>query len=150
VFGEGERATAKGAVIVHWAASGLRYRPLVPIWGSEAITLQPIRTGFPCFGAALAGYVEATVDGDDVKNRLCPPSPNSDTPADWARMQVLGNRASMSFASNPDIKAWADRVSLNPARIPRIWPAPPNYLLPWSASASTSGRGWPGWPNSLE
>jgi hypothetical protein len=24
----------------------------------------------------------------------------------------------MSFASSPDIKAWADRVSLNPARIP--------------------------------
>ena len=118
VFGEGVVATAKDAVIVHCAASGLRYRPLVPIWGNEAITLQPIRTGFPCFGAALAGYVEATHDGDNEKNRLCPPSPYSDTPADWARMQVLGGQASMSFTSDPDIKAWADRVSLNPARIP--------------------------------
>jgi hypothetical protein len=72
----------------------------------------------PCFGAALAGYVEATIDDDDAKNRLCPPSPYSNTPADWARMQVLGNRASMSFAAHPGIKAWADRVSLNPARIP--------------------------------
>ena len=62
--------------------------------------------------------MEATVDDDDAKNRLCPPSPYSNTPADWARMQVLGNRASMSFAAHPDIKAWADRVSLNPARIP--------------------------------
>jgi len=118
VFGEGEVATAKDAVIVHCAASGLQYRPLVPIWGDEAITLQPIRTGFPCFGAALAGYVEATLDGDHEKNRLCPPSPYSNTPADWAQMQVLGNQASMSFVSRPDIKAWADRVSLNPARIP--------------------------------
>jgi len=118
VFGEGEVATAKDAVIVHCAASGLQYRPLVPIWGTEAITLQPIRTGFPCFGAALAGYVEATLDADDEKNRLCPPSPYSNTPADWARMQVLGNQAAMSFASQSDIKAWADRVSLNPARIP--------------------------------
>jgi hypothetical protein len=33
-------------------------------------------------------------------------------------MQVLGNRASMSFAAHAGIKAWADRVSLNPARIP--------------------------------
>ena len=118
VLRDGEAAIAKDAVIVHCAASGLQYRPLVPIWGSEAITLQPIRTGFPCFGAALAGYVEATVAGDDAKNKLCPPSPYSDTPADWALMQVLGNRASMSFASDPDIKAWADGVSLNPARIP--------------------------------
>ena len=108
MFGEGEVAIAKDAVIVHCAASGLQYRPLVPIWGPEAITLQPIRTGFPCFGAALAGYVEATCDGDDEKNRLCPPSPYSNTPADWARMQVLGNRASRSFAADPDIKAWAD------------------------------------------
>jgi hypothetical protein len=119
VLAEGEVATAKDAVIVHCAASGLRYPPLVPIWGSEAITLQPIRTGFPCFGAALAGYVEATIDGDDEKNRLCPPSPLSNTPADWARMQVLGYRASTSFTSHPDIKAWANEVPLNPARIPQ-------------------------------
>ena len=118
VLSGGEVAVAKDAVVVHCAASGLRYRPLVPIWGTEAITLQPIRSGFPCFGAALAGFVEATVEDDDAKNRLCPPSPYSNTPADWAQMQVLGNRASMSFAAHPDIKAWADRVSLNPARIP--------------------------------
>lgn len=118
VLRDGEVALAQDAVIVHCAASGLQYRPLVPIWGSESITLQPIRSGFPCFGAALAGYVEATVGDDGAKNKLCPPSPYSDTPADWALMQVLGNRASMSFASDPDIKAWADSVSLNPARIP--------------------------------
>jgi NAD(P)-binding Rossmann-like domain len=119
VFDKGEVATAKDAVIVHCAASGLRYRPLVPIWGSEAITLQPVRAGFPCFGAALAGYVEATLVDDDEKNRLCPPSPYPNTPADWARSQVLGHRASMSYTSHPDIKAWANGVSLNPARIPR-------------------------------
>ncbi|MGH9038995.1 MAG: NAD(P)-binding protein [Acidimicrobiia bacterium] len=118
VFGEGDVAVAKDAVIVHCAASGLRYPPLVPIWGREAITLQPIRAGFPCFGAALAGLVEATVDDDGEKNRLCPPSPLSDTPADWALMQVLGHRASMSFSSDPDIKAWADGTALNPARTP--------------------------------
>jgi hypothetical protein len=55
VLRHGEAAIAKDAVIVHCAAAGLRYQPLVPIWGSEAITLHPIRSGFPCFGAALAG-----------------------------------------------------------------------------------------------
>jgi hypothetical protein len=118
VFADGEVATAKDALVVHCAAAGLQYPPLVPIWRPEAITLQPIRSGFPCFGAALAGYVEATIEGDEEKNRLCPPSPLSNTPTDWARMQVLGIRAAMSFGSHPDIKAWADRVPLNPARIP--------------------------------
>jgi hypothetical protein len=118
VFGEGEVATARDAVVVHCAARGLPRRPLVPIWGRDAITLQPIRSGFPCFGAALAGFVEATFGDDDEKNRLCPPSPYSDTPADWGRMQVLGHRAATSFASHPDIKAWADQVMLNPTRVP--------------------------------
>ena len=92
--------------------------PLVPIWGEDAITLQPVRSGFPCFGAAIAGHVEATRDGDEEKNRLCPPSPLSNTTADWARMQVLGSRASMAFAADPELKAWADTTSLNPARVP--------------------------------
>jgi hypothetical protein len=33
-------------------------------------------------------------------------------------MNVLGTRATMSFGAEPDIKAWADQVALNPARIP--------------------------------
>ncbi len=117
VFGEGEVTIARDALIVHCAAPGLQYPSLVPVWGPEAITLQPIRAGFPCFGAALAGHVEATLDDDEDKNRLCPPSPYSDTPTDWARMQVLGHQASTSYTSNPDIKAWANTVRLNPARI---------------------------------
>jgi hypothetical protein len=118
VLDEGEAAIAQDAVVVHCAASGLQYQPLVPIWGRETITLQPIRSGFPCFGAALAGYVEAILDDDQEKNGWCPPSPLPDTPTDWCRMQVLGGRAAMSFASNPDIKAWADQVALNPASVP--------------------------------
>ncbi len=111
----GEVAIAPDAVIVHCAASGLRYPPLVPIWGRQAITVQPIRLGFACFGAALAAYVEATLEDDDVKNRLCPPSPFSNTPTDWALQQVLGARASLT--SQPHVGDWADNVSLNPARI---------------------------------
>jgi hypothetical protein len=118
VLEHGEVAVAKDAVVVHCAAPGLRYKPLVPIWGEHAITPQPVRTGFPCFGAALAGFVEATFDDDAEKNRLCPPSPFSDTPRDWTVMQVLGGRASMAFSAHPDIKAWADGVELNPSRIP--------------------------------
>lgn len=115
---QGAVAIGGDALIVHCAAAGLRYPPLIPIWGREAITIQPVRAGFPCFAAALIGYVEATRDDDDDKNRVCPPSPLSDTPADWALMQVLGGRAALAFGAEPDIKAWADRVALNPARVP--------------------------------
>jgi hypothetical protein len=116
VLTEGDVATARDAVVVHCAASGLRYPPLVPIWSDDAITLQPIRSTFACFGAALAGYVEATIDDDAEKNRMCPPAPFSNTTTDWARQQVLGARASLG--SHPEIERWADTVSLNPARVP--------------------------------
>jgi hypothetical protein len=114
----GTVAIARDAVVVHCAASGLRNPPLVPVWSPSTITLQPIRAGFPCFGAALVGYVEATRDDDAEKNRLCPPSPYGNTLTDWAAMNVCGTLATQAFGAEPDIKAWADAVALNPARIP--------------------------------
>jgi hypothetical protein len=117
VLAEGAVTIARDAVVVHCAAPGLKYPPLVPIWGPEAITPQPIRITFACFGAALTGYLEATLRDDAEKNRLCPPAPFSNTTADWAQQQVLGSRAS-SFSAYPAIRDWADGVSLNPGRIP--------------------------------
>jgi hypothetical protein len=118
VFGDGSVDIAKDAVVVHCAADGLKYPPLVPVWRPDQIMLQPIRAGFPCFGAAVVGYVEATRNDDAEKNRLCPPTPYGNSMADWARMNVLGARAAKSFSSEPDIAEWSSRVALNPARIP--------------------------------
>jgi hypothetical protein len=127
-FADGPLRVADDALVVNCAADGLKLAPRLPIWGPEAITLQPIRAGFPCFGAALAGYVEATrdEDADADKNRLCPPSSFGNTLTDWARMNVLGTRAAASFGSEPDIKAWSDRVALNPARIPPEYGSSPD------------------------
>ena len=117
---DGDAAIHRDAVVVHCAASGLQYPPLIPIWGDEAITIQPVRAGFPCLAAALIGYVEATREDDAEKNRLCRPSPLSNTPTDWALMQVLGGRASLAFTAEPDIKEWVDGVAAEPrAHSPR-------------------------------
>ena len=122
---EGEVAIARDAVVVHCAASGLQYPPLVPIWGREAITLQPIRTGFPCFGAALAGYVEATLEDDDARRTGSARPRRSPTrrPTGRAcRCSAVGRRP---FAAYPDIRAWADRVRSTRRASHRSWPAPP-------------------------
>jgi hypothetical protein len=111
------RFTAE-AVVVHCAASGLQTPPMVPQWQPEVITLQTVRAGFPCFGAAVSGYVEATRTDDAEKNRLCAPSHYGNTPADWVEMNVLGTRNTVAFSAEPDIKAWIDTVALNPVRVP--------------------------------
>ena len=117
VLDDGSVPLAPGSLVVHCAASGLQYPPLVPVWGPDKIRLQTIRVGFPCFCAALAGYVEATRDDDRERNRLCPPNTLPDNPANWARMQVRGTVAARTYGAEPDIAAWANGCALNPARI---------------------------------
>jgi len=115
-FDDGAVEIGDDALVVHCAGDGLPNRPRVPIWRPDAVTLQPVRSGFPCFGAALVGYVEATRHDDDEKNRLCPPNSYGNTLADWARMNLLGTRATQTFSAQPDIREWANGVALNPAR----------------------------------
>lgn len=117
VLDRGSVGLAPGALVVHCAASGLRYPPLVPLWRPDAIRLQTVRAGFPCFNAALTGYVEATRDDDRDRNRLCPPNTLPDTTASWARMQVRGTVAARRFGAEPDIAAWANGCALNPMRV---------------------------------
>ncbi len=117
VFDDGVVHVAPDALVVHCAASGLQYPPLVPIWGPDLVRLQTIRVGFPCFGAALAGYVEATRDDDRERNRLCPPNLYGNSPREWAQMQARGTIAAATFGAEPDIAAWANECALNPARV---------------------------------
>jgi hypothetical protein len=116
-LGGGTVPLAPGALVVHCAASGLQYPPLVPLWEPDKIRIQTIRAGFPCFNAALAGYVEATRDDDRERNRLCPPNTLPDNPANWARMQVRGTLAARAYGAEPDIAEWANGCALNPARV---------------------------------
>jgi hypothetical protein len=116
-FADGSVPISPGSLVVHCAASGLQYPPMVPIWAPDAVRLQTIRAGFPCFNAALAGYVEATRDDDRERNRLCPPNVFSDSLASWARMQVRGSQATRIFGAEGDIAEWANGCALNPARV---------------------------------
>jgi hypothetical protein len=115
---DGSVKVADDALVVNCAADGLKRLPLVPIWRSEAITLQSTRAGFPCFGGALTGFIEATGRDDDQKNRLCAPSSYGNSLAEWALMNVEGARSTAAFTSDPEVKAWSDGLALNPARIP--------------------------------
>ena len=117
VLDHGSISLAPDSLIVHCAASGLMYPPLVPLWGPDKVRIQTVRAGFPCFNAALVGYVEATRDDDRERNRLCPPNTLPDSPAGWARMTVRGTVAARTYGAEPDIAAWANSSALNPVRV---------------------------------
>ncbi|MFP5332981.1 MAG: NAD(P)-binding protein [Acidimicrobiia bacterium] len=117
VCADGDAPIDRDALVVHCAAPGLQYAPLVPIWGRDEITLQNVATG-PIFGAAIAGYVEATREDDGEKNRICPPHAFPNTPADWPRTVVQGALGSRALATEPDVSAWSHATSLYRSRIP--------------------------------
>jgi hypothetical protein len=117
VLDGGVVAVPRDALVVHCAASGLRNPPMVPIWGPDAIRLQTVRPGNPCFNAALLGLVEATRDDDRERNRLCPPNLFGDTLAQWARMQARGAVASARWGAEPDLATWAGGCALNQSRV---------------------------------
>jgi hypothetical protein len=131
-----------GALVVHCAASGLAYPPRVPIWEPDAIRIQTIRAGFPCFNAALAGYVEATRDDDRERNRLCPANTLPNDTAGWVRMQLRGAAASATFGAEPDIAAWADGCALNPSRILPSQRDDPDVLAAQARLADVAGSGF--------
>ncbi|HEU4330232.1 MAG TPA: pyridine nucleotide-disulfide oxidoreductase [Lapillicoccus sp.] len=119
---DGSVRVAEDCVVVNCAADGLKIRERVPIWGTDAITLQPVRAGFPCFGFALTGYVEATRNDDGEKNRVCRSSSFGNTGTDWAAMNAVGMRNSAAFSAEPDLDDFANRIAVNPARVPPGYP----------------------------
>lgn len=139
VLESGEMALPEDTLVVHCAASGLGSVPLRPIWEDGTITLQPVR--FPCFGAALVGYVEATRNETAAKNRICPPTSYGNSLADWARMQVLGARAVTAFTSEDDTRAWTDDCVLNLARIAPADRDIPEVAAPLARAAAAKQPG---------
>lgn len=116
VLDQGTLATSSRYLHVHCAAPGLKLAPGVPVFRSDRITLQPIRTGLTPFNAALVGFVEATRDDTAEKNRLCPPNPLPDVPLDWLRGTVIGMQADYLWSKDSAISEWLERARLNPSR----------------------------------
>lgn len=113
---EGAVPTSTGHIHVDCSAAGLTATPDRPVFEDDRITLQWVQTGIAPFSAALIGYVEATREHDDEKNRLCPP--NGFTPEADIRNLARGWRrtqqAVVAWMAEPDINEWLNRCRLSP------------------------------------
>jgi len=110
----GRVPTSAGTVHVHCAARGLARRPLRPIFEPGQVTIQPFLWSFACFPFAMLGVVEATIEGDEDKNRLCRPLAHWDKNPDYLSAFLATLVHSRTRASHTAVASWAKTTRLNP------------------------------------
>jgi len=114
VLERGRVPTSDGTVHVHCAAAGLARPALRPIFEPGLVTVQPFLFGYACYQFAMLGVVEATVESDEEKNRLCPALRYWDVNADYLSAflsNLANNRARDAY---PALANWAKTTRLNP------------------------------------
>lgn len=114
ILDEGRVPTNERTLHVHCAARGLVHRPLLPIFESGRVTIQPFLWSFSCYQFAMLGVVEATVADDAEKNRICPAIPYWGTDTEYlaAFLATLANDRARS--RHPALASWAKDTRLNP------------------------------------
>jgi NAD(P)-binding Rossmann-like domain len=113
---DGSIPTDAQQIHVDCTGDGLPREPARPIFESDRITLQQVRTCQPSFNAALIGFVESSRDDDAEKNRLCPPNPYPVQATDWIGAQKISQSAETAWGETPDVAQWMDHSRLNVAR----------------------------------
>jgi hypothetical protein len=114
VLDDGTVPTDGNTVHVHCASQGLARPPLRTIFERDRVMVQPCFWGFASYQFALLGVVEATVDGDEEKNRLCRPVSYWDKNADYLVAYLAAMVHDPSRAAHPAVAAWARETRLNP------------------------------------
>jgi hypothetical protein len=114
VLDQGEIPTSETTVHVHCAARGLLQPPLRPIFEPGRVTIQPFLWGFACYQFALLGMVEALVQSDEEKNRLCPPIAYWEQDSDYLRAFLATLAHDRARAAWPELAEIARGSRLNP------------------------------------
>ena len=124
----GRVPTSESTVHVHCAARGLARPPLRPIFEPGRVTIQPFLWGFACFQFAMLGVVEATVESDAEKNRLCPPITYWDVNTDYLAAFLAGLANERARTAYQALATWAKASRLNPLSEIGLYRDDPNVI----------------------
>ena len=130
----GSVPTSTKTLHVHCAADGLTKRPALPVFDGSAITLQALRTCQQVFSAALTAHVEATVEDEAEKNRICTPVPHPDTDIDFLRTTLVNTTNQVQWMMNEELAAWLGNSRLDGFTPPHGEDPPEVDLAPFLAA----------------
>ena len=114
ILDEGRVPTSERTVHVHCASRALARRPLRPIFEAGRVTIQTVLWGFACYQFAMLGVVEATIESDEEKNRLCPPIAYWEETKDYLIAFLAGMKGDRARAAHPALANWMKTTRLNP------------------------------------
>jgi hypothetical protein len=114
VLDQGRVPTDTRTVHIHCAAAGLPRFVRRPIFEPGRVTIQPFRWGFACHQFAMLGVVEATVEGDEQKNALCPPIAYWDANEDYLTAFLATMTSTTTMAAHSTLAGWHRTSRLNP------------------------------------
>lgn len=114
VLDHGSIPTSPQVLHVDCSAIGIPPRGTRPIFDGNRITPQWVRLSQPTFSWSLVGHVEATMDDEEEKNRICRPIPAPDTPKDWVRMMAIELANQYVWSRTPLIREWQFNSRLDP------------------------------------
>jgi len=113
VLDDGTLPTTANTFHVDCTADGLERRPVVPVFDSERLTLQTVRTCQQVFSAAFIAHVEAAYEDDDHRNMLCGVVPHPDAATDWIRTALGSSLNSGNWNADPELSAWLANARLD-------------------------------------
>jgi hypothetical protein len=128
VLDHGRVPTDEHTVHVHCAARGLARPPLRPIFGGARVTVQPHSWGFACYQFATLGVIDAIVESDDEKNRLCPPLAYWDANEDYLTAFLALLAGERLRAAHPALARWMKSTRLNPVSGVAAYPHDPRVV----------------------
>jgi hypothetical protein len=114
VLDGGRVPTDDRSVHIHCAARGLAHRTPRPIFEPGRVTVQPFFWAFACYQFAMLGVVEATLESDEEKNRLCPPRTYWDKNEDYLSGFLASMTVTNTLAAHPAVASWNKASRLNP------------------------------------
>ncbi len=108
-FGDSEVAVPEGSLFIDCTASAVPFEARArsgPLFRKDEIVLQPLHVPIVTFSAAVAAFLEANYDNDDIKNALAAPGPLTDTPATFPYSLMISMMNRSAWAQQPEIMAW--------------------------------------------
>ncbi len=95
-----------GALYIDCTATAVERRPVVPLFQEGLITLQMVRIPQPAFSAALAAFIEATIEDDAQKNALCAAVPLPDELDQYLVATITNIMNQFQWSQHKGVRRW--------------------------------------------